>query len=481
MPLPNWAEPVAADRQTYDPAAVFAAGERHHHITNTAYPIAHNRTWGPYRRKRAEQRALAAASYADIDDLCLYAHIPFCEKRCFYCEYTVVDRGENGATRAYMDRLGAELALYADLFGSHRKTLHGFDIGGGTPSYVAPELIQRLVWQVWETFRIAPGTTISIKTTPRIAAAAPETLEAFRQVGIGRISMGIQVTQPDLLRALNRDGNEIRHNLEATENIRAAGFERFNVDLMYGFAGQSDASWQATLAHAIGLAPEYITLYRMRYKLTRISHQAAQVALAQVRAQEALARQMLAVAGYRANPGKNTFSRIEGDPGTSDYLTRRVVAGMPYLGIGLGAQSLTETTISYNDGAAGKALAPYFESVDGGRLPLQDLYHLPLAHLMAKMICVSFYFGEVHMPSFQRKFGTTLAAAFPAEVAFAREQGLMQEAGETLRMTEAGARQFAGLCALFHAPSVKAYLLELAADRAGATAGVAGGRKEGAQ
>jgi oxygen-independent coproporphyrinogen-3 oxidase len=141
-------------------------------------------------------------------------------------------------------------------------------------------------------------------------------------MGIERISMGVQVTQPDLLKALGRDSNGLEHHYRATEHIRAAGFRKFNLDLMYGFADQSADSWRATLEHAIRLDPDYITLYRMRYKLTRISHQADRVTLDMAREHAKIAKEMLFAAGYAANPGKNTYSRINGDTGTSAYLTR---------------------------------------------------------------------------------------------------------------------------------------------------------------
>lgn len=123
----------------------------------------------------------------------------------------------------------------------------------------------------------------------------------------------------------------------------------------------------------------------MRYKLTRISHQAPEVRLDEVQALGTMAKEMLAAAGYSARPGKTTFSRVPGDVGTSRYLARRVVEGMPYLGVGLGAQSFTETTISYSLGAADKRLGAYVRAVHDGVLPLQDLYDLPERHAMAKM------------------------------------------------------------------------------------------------
>lgn len=459
----KWVQPCSADRQIFSPQDVFAAGERHHHISNTAYPIAHGRTWGPYRvADRGRHRQLVQDAFPGQDPICLYAHIPFCEKRCSFCEYTVVNREESKQTLPYMQRLEQELNFYADLLGSRR--IDGFDIGGGTPSFVPAEQIESLVELARRRFEMAADMRISIETTPRIAAEEADKIRAYRQMGIERISMGIQVIQPDLLRILNRDSNGVEHHFRAVENIRAAGFQDFNVDLMYGFANQTLESWQATVDHALALNPEAITLYRMRYKLTRISDQADQVTLDEVRVLSRWAKQRLKQAGYLSNPGKNTYCRVPQDTGTSHYISKRVVQGMPYLGLGLGAQTFTDTTISYNDGAVGKNLMPYFRSVDAGQLPLQDFYQLPLVHMMAKMVCVSFYFGEINRAAFTRKFETTLEEAYGPEIDFAVANGLMEWKPETLSMTTRGEDHFSGLCALFHAPSVKGYLLEYAGD-----------------
>lgn len=455
-----WTAPVTSDRQTFDPADVFAAGLRNHHIANTAYPIAHNHTWGPYRVKRARTDEVVTQGWAGIDDLCLYVHIPFCEVRCSFCEYTIVGKQEHAYVDAYMNDLIREFDLYRVNVGAGHRLLHGLDIGGGTPSFVPADWIARVVEKARACFRFAPDADISIETTPRIAAAEPEKITAYKRVGVDRISMGIQVIQPDLLRVLNRSSNSVEHHFRAVEHIRRAGFDRLNVDLMYGFAGQSLASWRATLQHAIDLGPEYITLYRMRYKLTRISHQAHQVTLHAVRPMIVLAKEMLHDAGYLANPGKTTYSRVPGDVGTSSYLARRVVGGMPYLGLGLGAQSYTHTTISYNEGAAGKNLTPYRRRIAQGCLPVQDLYDLPACHMMAKMCCVSFYFGEIDLEAFEAKFGVSLEEVYPVEVRFLLDQGMMEYTDRALSLTKQGALHKNGVIALFHAPSVKQYLIE---------------------
>ncbi len=465
--MTGWREPDPIDRGSFEPEAVFEAGLINHHVSSTAYPIAHDSTWRPYRVGRTEMAATTAAAFRDIGELGLYAHIPFCETRCSFCEYTVTRRSEHSGVAAYMDALLGELELYEETIDLAAKTLAGFDVGGGTPSFVPADEIGRLVAAVRERLTFREDADISIETTPKIAAAEPAKLRAYRASGIDRISMGIQVVEPDLLRILNREANGVETHRAAIDNIRAAGFHRMNLDLMYGFKDQTLESWRATLRHAIDLGPEHITLYRMRYKLTRISHQAPAVTLERVRPMERLAKAMLLDAGFFATPGKTTWSRLPGDVGTSSYLARRVREGLPYLGLGLGAQTFTHRTIAYNDGAAAKSLPPYLRSVETGRLPIQDLYDLPAVQMMGKMCSVSFYFGEIHLPSFERKFGVTLEDAYPRAIDFLLREGLLEYTDQdTLRLTASGCDHKNGVHALFYAPSIQRYLLERDPERA---------------
>ena len=461
----NWNTTSPADRQRFDPAEVFAAGLTIHHLANTAYPIGHVTTLRPYRvpRRDAATDRVAALAWQDSDQLGLYVHVPFCEKRCSFCEYTVVDPRDNqSAEDPYFDWLIREFELWGRAIEATAKTLIGFDIGGGTPALPKVANIARVIEAARRRFKFRAGLQISLETTPRIAANDPQKMRDLRDLGLERISMGVQTIQPSLLKALGRTASAADINLKARDHIRAAGFQKFNVDVMYGFARQSLRSWQATLRHAIELDPEYITLYRMRYKGTRLAAQADQVTREQINAMQALASEVLSAAGYAANPGKNTYSRVAGDPGTSDYLTERVINGTPYLGLGLGAQTLSPTTLSYNAGAAGKNLTLYQQKIEAGRLPLQDLYHLSREAAMGKMISVSFYFGEINLAAFERKFGRSLNAAFPPEVAFVIERGLMDYTDTTLRLTPLGAQNYNGVIALFYAPAVQEHLLILA-------------------
>jgi coproporphyrinogen III oxidase-like Fe-S oxidoreductase len=456
-----WNNPAPNDRARFDPQIVFEAGLRHHHIANTAYPIHHGTTMRPYRVPGLQSEAVIRSAWQHVDRLGLYVHVPFCAVRCRYCEYTVAQDNGEEAQQAYVDALVKEFQLYRERLDTTEKAVIGFDIGGGTPASIAPAHIRRILRAARSSFRFSSQPGISIETTPIIAARQPDKIRAYKEMGIDRISMGVQTTHIQLARSLGREIDGPHMIEKAVCNIRNSGYRRFNIDLMYGFADQSPESWQQSVQQTIALGPEYITLYQVRFKGTQIREQAARVTRRQVNALRRIAKDLLLAAGYAGTPGKNTYSRIESDPGTSDYLTERVVKGTPYLGFGLGAQSLSHHTLSYNLGARTKTLEPYMQAVNAGALPIQDAYHLPLSAAMGKMISVSFYFGQIHLAHFSAKFDVQLQERFGPEVAFVLDNGLMEYAGPYLRLTPRGVDCRNGVIALFYASAVKEYLVHL--------------------
>ena len=472
----TWQPSTEADQKQYPAEDVFRAGMRHHHICNTAFPIAHNTTIRPYRVKRLRDQhdiqATYFGAYGSLPEMMLYAHIPFCQTRCQFCEYTVVNpkQGKNVDIQTnYFAALYNELDMYASLLNTKEKKLVGFDIGGGTPSMARTEHIQQLMERVESRFQTNwDATEVSIETTPKIAAAEPEKMKAYYEMGIRRISMGLQTTDFRQAKEMNRDdANATTDYLyKAVTNIRQAGFKSFNIDLMYGFpirASRTDDPWLKTVQDTIDLQPEHITLYRMRYKGTLMAHLADRVTLDQVNRQEGQARQLLNQSGYVGLTGKNTFSRVQGNSGCSDYLDKRVRKAVPYIGIGLGAQSFSHYTLSYNLGAVTKKLQQYTRSVELNRIPVQDLYHLSREAAIAKMASVSFYYGGIDLLAFKDCFQVSLEELFPNELQFAVDHGLMKHDKEDqrLQMTTLGKQCFGGVVALFYSPAVKNHILNL--------------------
>jgi oxygen-independent coproporphyrinogen-3 oxidase len=445
-----------------DPKLIYDTGIRYHHYANTAYPL----TPGSFRSFRvheaADVPALLVSEWAKADEVSLYVHIPFCKTRCKFCEYAVLSGEDAEAEADYVELLRREMTMYAPLL--RGKRVVGLDVGGGTPAKLSLEHLERVVRGLRDNFHIGDSVVWSIETTPVIAAQEPEKISAIRQMGIGRISMGIQTVSEKLLNDLGREGTAHVYD-RAAANIRKAGFGKYNIDLMYGFLHQSDEEFESTIRYAVGLQPDYITLYRNRYKGTSLEREAGGVSLYRIIRQYRLAYRVLHECGYLANPGKNTFSRVAGDYGTSDYLTRRVIDGVPYLGMGLGAQSLGMDYLAYNQGAASKRLAGYRADVEAGRFPVQDIYRLPLDESIAKMVSVAFYFGFVDLGSFRRRFGLSFVDHFKAEVDFVLDGGLMEMQAGRLLLTERGADYINGIIPLFFSPRSKEELVALAAKQ----------------
>lgn len=441
---------------------IFKTGLLFHHYANTAYPLTPT-SFLDYKIQEVKTiPGFLKEELNKLEELSLYVHIPFCQQRCKFCEYAVLEDTTDDIENTYVDLLLKEMDMYAALL--EGKKIVGYDLGGGTPTKLSKENLRRITDGITSKFQFEKDVEFSVETTPIIAAKELDKIEYLYELGYRRISMGIQTISERLLNELGREGTVSIYE-EAIANIRKAGFERINVDLMYGFLHQSDEDFIHTLNYAMELNPEYITLYRNRYKGTKIESESGGVSLYKIIRQYRIAYQILNENGYIGNPGKNTFSRVKDNYGTSDYLTKRVINGTSYVGMGLGAQSFGLNYLAYNQGAATKQLGAYKEAIEEGRFPIQDIYSLPLEESIGKMVSVAFYFGFVKLSAFKERFGIDFITQFEKEVAYVLKEKLMELDGDYLRLTERGADYINGIIPLFYSKQSKQELLRLSNNK----------------
>lgn len=431
---------------------IYDTGLLYHHYANTAYPLTPGSFMRYKLKDQKEIKDFVHEEWQKADELSLYIHVPFCQARCKFCEYVVLENPDEEFQNEYVELLLKEMQMYSDILKG--KKIVGYDLGGGTPTKLSIENLKKITDAVESLFNIVPGTIYSIETTPAIAANDPDKIKAVYDMGYRRISMGVQTVSEKLLAELGRDGSKSIYE-KAVANIRKAGFERFNLDLMYGFLNQTERDFDNTLHYAIGLNPEFITLYRNRYKGTKIEYEAGGVSIYKAMYQYRIAYRVLTENGYMANVGKNTFSRIKDDYGTSDYLTNRVIYGTPYVGMGLGAQSFGMNYLAYNKGAATKRMEQYREAINNGELPFQDIYRLPIEESIAKMVSVAFYFAFVDLDAFKKRFDLDFMERFKDEVDFVLKNGLMEQKGNRLYLTERGSDYINGVIPLFYSDASK--------------------------
>ena len=447
-----------AQTQDFDLETIHNKGMELFHITNTAYPLSPNSLMEYKISGDGKIRDFITNDIEQMNNLSLYLHVPFCKTRCKFCEYVVTSGEEAEMKDDYVKRLCKEIDMYAELAGN--KEIVGFDIGGGTPTELSEQHLSTLMERIHAGFNVKNIEAPSIETTPLNALNDTGKLRHIRQLGFPRISMGMQTSNKALLGKMERDGGDSMYN-RAVEQIRKAGFESLNLDLMYGFKEQSSGDFLDTVNNALSLAPEHITLYEMRYKFTKIANDAKFVTKENLNNLYECAYNALTEAGYAANYGKNTFSKVPGDYGTSSYLTERVINATPYLGLGAGAQSFGQNYLAYNSGAATKSIKEYMAKIDGGTFPIQDIYDLPLEESMAKATSVMFYFGSINFNAFYKRFGVHPLKTFRKELEFLVSNELMEIKGGSAVITKKGVKHMNGVIPMFYSKRSKNEMMNM--------------------
>jgi oxygen-independent coproporphyrinogen-3 oxidase len=196
-------------------------------------------------------------SLAAMPPLSLYVHLPWCLKKCPYCDFNSHEaRGEVEQGR-YLDALNADLeAALPFIWGRHVQTVF---IGGGTPSLFSPESIDRLIADLRARLPLEPGCEITLEANP--GTFERDRFRGYRAAGVTRLSVGVQSFDDAKLAALGRvhDAAQAR---AAVEEARAA-FETFNIDLMYALPGQTLADFDADLSTALALEPPHLSIYHL--------------------------------------------------------------------------------------------------------------------------------------------------------------------------------------------------------------------------
>jgi oxygen-independent coproporphyrinogen-3 oxidase len=190
-------------------------------------------------------------------NLGLYIHIPFCRSKCGYCDfYSITD---TKSYRRYADSLVLHMEDYSESVKNY--TVDTVFIGGGTPTVMPKNLMLDLLDGIYDNFNVAKDAEITIEANP--ATVDTGTLKKYRSEGVNRLSIGMQSSCDNELRALTRI-----HTFDDFEDCfraaRKAGFDNINVDLMYGIPEQTPASFRMTLDSVCELRPEHISVYGLK-------------------------------------------------------------------------------------------------------------------------------------------------------------------------------------------------------------------------
>lgn len=187
----------------------------------------------------------------------LYVHIPFCVKKCAYCDFSSW-AGREGDWARYLNALEEEFKSAAARYG--KRPVPTVFIGGGTPSILPGDAVMRILAMTRARFELLPDAEITVEANP--GTLSPEKLRDYRDSGVNRLSIGVQAVQPGLLKMLGRI-HDAEETARSVEWARSAGFRNINLDLMYALPGQEMRDWVESVQFALKLNPEHLSLYSL--------------------------------------------------------------------------------------------------------------------------------------------------------------------------------------------------------------------------
>lgn len=391
------------------------------------------------------QQRLEAVAQGD-DDLSVYIHLPFCRQRCLYCACNVVISPHGKASEPYLSALHEEIAQVGRLLGRKRRVTQ-LHLGGGTPTYFSPRAISALVHHLRGYFHWDEDAELAIELDPRVTTISH--LEALREHGFNRISLGVQDLDPQVQETIGRvQPAELTRGL--VKQARRMGFTSVNLDLIYGLPHQTAASFRQTLAEVAQMRPERLAIYGFAYVPWIQGHQKKLPQDAMPSPEErlellALCSEVLTEAGYE-HIGMDHFALPDSDLCQArregrlwrNFMGYTTARAPHMLGFGL-------SSIGYVDGAYiqnEKNLARYHKRLVEQELPVargRALTHDDKlrAHVIRELMCNLTLDRAQVEAQFQVDFQATFADALEG-LEQMQQEGLVQLEGPHIHVTGLG-------------------------------------------
>jgi oxygen-independent coproporphyrinogen-3 oxidase len=358
----------------------------------------------------------------------LYFHIPFCLKKCDYCDFCSFPGVGEEQSSLYVSALITEMEGYAE-----RAKGTAFDtmfFGGGTPTLLAEGELSRILDAAYRLFTIENGAEVTAEANP--ATASKEKLVAMRRMGINRISVGVQSFSDAELSVLGRvhSADDARRFLSTAS---ASGFDNINVDLMYGIPGQTSESWRRTLEETVRLSPSHISAYSLILEEgTPLAEKKDALFFPDEEEEDAFdlyLKETLSQNGYRHYEISNYAKEGRECKHNLHYWRNE-----PYLGFGVSAYSFFDGKRYGN----GRSFSAY---LDDPRGQIADCERIESEGLAYEWLMLRFRLAEgVPLAAYREGFGIDLLARYADRVKKYEALGLMRTTSTHLCLTEKGMR-----------------------------------------
>jgi len=362
----------------------------------------------------------------------LYIHVPFCVKKCLYCDFVSYPYSETAAG-AYLDALFKEIELYDHILKDREKKLTSIFIGGGTPTCLPAGRLASLLAKVQEVFCLLPGCEITVEANP--GTVDRQSLLRLRECGVNRLSLGIQAFQERLLNTLGRVHTAVEAS-EAAFAARDAGFDNLNLDFIFGIPGQTIEDWLETLSWVVSLEPEHISVYGLQLEGGTPLEQAVTCGKLQMCSEELELSMYQSAIHYLTGMGYihyeiSNFAR----PGRESVHNLGYWLNRPYLGLGPAAHSYLWGERFANE----STIENYAGCLSRGELPVTARETGTVQMEMAETMFLGLRLIEgINLEAFYRRFGRRAEDVYREKIGFLEDAGLVEVAGGYLRLTPRG-------------------------------------------
>lgn len=364
-------------------------------------------------------------------ELELYIHIPFCARKCAYCDFLSFAAPER-SYREYVEKLIEEMYGQSTAYRDYAVT--SIFVGGGTPSVLPPELVEALFVAVYDCFAVSADAEITIEANP--GTLTMEKLETYLNCGINRLSLGLQSADGEELRTLGRI-HSYDDFLKSYQRARQAGFTNINVDLMSALPGQTMQSWKNTLRKVMMLKPEHISAYSLIIEagtpFYERYHENPEAFPDEETDREMyhLTKELMAAQGYERYEISN-YAR----PGYECRHNIGYWTGAEYLGLGLGASSYTHGFRYHNVTDLEEYLSLDLREPGAAAREIQEL--TPEEKMEEFMFLGLRLTKGVSGSEFLERFGKNMWNVYGEVFEKLSRQGLILEEPPMVRLTELG-------------------------------------------
>ncbi|MCL5057086.1 MAG: radical SAM family heme chaperone HemW [Actinobacteria bacterium] len=362
----------------------------------------------------------------------LYTHIPFCIRKCHYCDFTSLPVEEEAASQ-YIRAFMREAEIRAGLLQPEQKALDSVYVGGGTPTCLPGDSLIAVLESIFFFFNVSGSTEITVEANP--GTVDFKKMLSLRRSGVNRISIGFQSCRQELLDTLGRI-HSFSQAREAFWEAREAGFDNINIDLIFGIPGQTPGHWESCLKAVGDLRPEHISAYSLQLEegtplYDRVRGGALEQCPEDTEAEMyELLIDFLKEKGYLHYEISN-FAL----PGRACRHNLRYWRGGEYLGLGPSAHSYLGGRRFSNR----PDLKGYIDSLESGKLPVDWEEEVDLKTAMSEAVFLGLRLIEgLDTGEYRKRFGREIEDVYGEPVRRLENQGLIGIEGGCLRLTRRG-------------------------------------------